>query len=121
MKFQSDYYHPGEIGFRKPKIKRMKKRKQIKDDDEPKGVVNFKTLERPEDCDSDEEDPELYESLRKQRKLGHSEPDVIRPAESTKELIDKVKEQEDLEGDEDEGDRGVTITDTTQFCKSVET
>jgi len=120
MKFQSDYYRPGEVGFRKPKIKKMKKRKQLKEDDEPKGVVSFKTLERPEDCDSDEEDPELYESLRKQRKLWNTESDVIRPTkESTKELLDKVKEK--MEEGDDEGERGMTITDTTQFCKSVET
>jgi len=123
MKFQSDFYRPGEAGFRKPKTsKKMKKRKQMKEDDEPKGTISFKQLERPADCDSDEEDPELYESLRKQRKLLHSQTDVVRPTkESTKELIDEVKEREEMEGDEDEDDRGVTITDTTQFCKSVET
>merc|ERR1712232_338536 len=69
---QSDYYTAEEMAkFRKPtKTKKIKKRKQEKvDKDDQIGDPNAVMSSRPQDAGSDEEDPELYEQLSKQRRL----------------------------------------------------
>eukprot|EP00397_Hematodinium_sp_SG-2012_P012625 GEMP01012801.1.p1 GENE.GEMP01012801.1~~GEMP01012801.1.p1 ORF type:complete len:596 (+),score=169.41 GEMP01012801.1:36-1790(+) len=120
LKFQRDYYTTEEAGFKKFKTKKIKKRKPVKllkDEEEEK--MPLKMLERPEGCDSDEEDPELYESLRKQRAARNNGPARASNDKSTKEVLNMVKEIVQDETIKEE--TGVTITGTTQFCKSVET
>lgn len=116
LRVQRDFMTTAEAGktfqSRFKSNKRPKKRKQVKDDDE-EPVPEFKMLERPEGCDSDEEDPELYESLRKQRRCVNQRPQMS-VEESTKEIVKTVKEENGFSG-------GLTMTGTTQFCKSVET
>jgi len=124
IKFQSDYIPTSDapkISFKKTGKKNKKKRK-VKEEEEPKQLT-FKTLEKPENIDSDEEDPELYEYLRKQRKVVNLEPieEKRRGGATTKELVDKARETDAVNDSDDEGPAGMTITATTQFCKSVET
>merc|ERR1719277_554764 len=73
LKLQSDYYTSEEMAkFRKPPKKKAKRRKGAdgKDKEDQVGVVaGGAPLPKPVDAGSDEEDPELYEQLSKQRRL----------------------------------------------------
>merc|ERR1711957_977653 len=71
IKFQSDMYTADEMQkFRKPPKKKAKRRKaDTKNKEDEIGDMKEAGAGRPQDAGSDEEDPELYEQLSKQRRL----------------------------------------------------
>jgi len=89
---------------------------------------------RPADAGSDEEDPELYEQLSKQRRLvRRSDAGTIKKGEAAlKAVSDRI---ETIEGDESKaeekektilgtkktGDETIAMTATTEFCNVVQT
>merc|ERR1719199_1170585 len=91
VKLQSDFYTTEEMSkFRKPK-KKVKKRQRTADDKKdkdnqlpqaPAGSA-MAPPGRPQDAGSDEEDPELYEQLSKQRRLvRRSDAGAVRKGEA---------------------------------------
>merc|ERR1719158_2394318 len=83
LKFQSDYYTSEQMAdFKKPpkKTKKTKKKAptEAKGDDMPKAVKGAAAAAAAANQDSDEEDPELYEQLSKQRRLVRSTQGGIR-------------------------------------------
>jgi len=140
LKMQSDYFTPDEMAakFRKPPKRKAKKRKGDtgdKDDHigDPKAMA---TLPRPEDAGSDEEDPELYEQLSKQRRLvKRSDAGAMKKGEAALAQVsdriqaveadndDEKKEEKEeivLGGKPKEGDH-IAMTATTEFCNVVQT
>merc|ERR1711865_1107168 len=90
---------------------------------------------RPQDAGSDEEDPELYEQLSKQRRLvRRSDAGAVRKGEAALAAVsDRIqvveKEAEEKEKEKEETGVVVTKTDaekvsmtaTTEFCNIVQT
>merc|ERR1712151_813846 len=69
IRVQADFYTAEEMAkFRKPPKKKAKRRKgDTKTKDDEIGDMKDAGAQRPQDAGSDEEDPELYEQLSKQR------------------------------------------------------
>jgi U4/U6.U5 tri-snRNP-associated protein 1 len=133
LKLQSDFYTSEEMAkFRKPPKKKTKKR-SAKDADKEDAVGNPKlvAIQRPDDAGSDEEDPELYEQLSKQRRLvRRSDAGATRRGEAAlasvseriqaiEANIDKDKEAEAEPAPGKAKDE--TMTATTEFCNVVQT
>jgi len=137
-KLQSDYYTTEEMAkFRKPPKKKAKRRKveKVDKDDAIGDPGNVAAGGRPQDAGSDEEDPELYEQLSKQRRLvKRSDAGATRKGEAA---LAAVSEKIQAIGDEDEdkkeekeqtiiGTKGkdgdnIAMTATTEFCNVVQT
>lgn len=137
MNFQSDYYTSEEMAakFNSAPKKKTKKRKasdtQNKEDqvgDPGKMHVGGK----PTDAGSDEEDPELYEQLSKQRRLvKKADAGATKKGEAALAAVserisalatnneDKGKEEEDKSAKKDDG--VIALTATTEFCNVVQT
>lgn len=140
-KFQSDFYTSDEMAkFKKPtkKPKRKNRTKVAGDKEDQIGdpsKVHVKAPTRPDDAGSDEEDPELYEQLSKQRRLvkradtgqaKKGEAALSQVSERIQTMGDEdeeVKEQKerDLLGLKKETDTNVALTATTEFCNVVQT
>lgn len=145
-KLQSDFYTTEEMNkFRKPK-KKVKKRQRAddtKDKDNqmpvaPKGSA-VAPPGRAQDGGSDEEDPELYEQLSKQRRLvRRSDAGAVRKGEAALAAVsDRIqtvdKEQEEKEKEKEAAQAAaaaaapakdadkVQMTATTEFCNIVQT
>merc|ERR1719329_1510217 len=134
-KLQSDFYTSEEMSsFRKTK-KAPKKRKTRTGDDKkdkddqmpvaPKGSA-VAAPGRPQDAGSDEEDPELYEQLSKQRRLvRRSDAGAVRKGEAALaavsdriQVVEKEAEEREAKKVEEEADAGqdtekVSMTATT--------
>lgn len=141
-KIQADFYTSEEMNtFRKTK-KAPKKRKTRTGDDKkdkddqmpvaPKGSA-VAAPGRPQDAGSDEEDPELYEQLSKQRRLvRRSDAGAVRKGEAAlaavsdriqvveKEAAEKEAEKEP-EAEVANKEDNVNLTATTEFCNIVQT
>lgn len=139
-KVQSDYYTTEEMAkFRKPPKRKAKKRKVEKvDKDDQIGDPNAVSAGgRPQDAGSDEEDPELYEQLSKQRRLvKRSDAGATRKGEAAlaavSERIQALGDNEDEDKKEErektilgskskEGGELIAMTATTEFCNVVQT
>lgn len=140
-KFQSDFYTSEEMSkFKKPTKKPAKKKNRAKvagDKEDQIGdpsKVHVKGPARPDDAGSDEEDPELYEQLSKQRRLvkradtGQAKKgeaaltQVSERIQGMGEEEDEVKEKEkELLGLKKDADSNVALTATTEFCNVVQT
>jgi len=140
-KFQSDFYTSDEMSkFKKPtkKPKRKNRTKAAGDKEDQIGdpsKVHVKAPTRPDDAGSDEEDPELYEQLSKQRRLvkradtgqaKKGEAALTQVSERIQTMGDEdeeVKEQKerDLLGLKKETETNVALTATTEFCNVVQT
>merc|ERR1719272_1546467 len=142
-KIQADFYTSEEMNtFRKTK-KAPKKRKTRTGDDKkdtddqmpvaPKGSA-VAAPGRPQDAGSDEEDPELYEQLSKQRRLvRRSDAGAVRKGEAAlaavsdriqvveKEAEEKEKEKEETAAAAVQDPDKVSMTTTTEFCNIVQT
>lgn len=136
FKVQSDYYSAEEMTkFRKlpKKTKRRKPEKVDKDDaiGDPSKVN--KGPVRPVDAGSDEEDPELYEQLSKQRRLvkktgeGQMKKGEVALAAVTQKITKLAEEQEDNKEENEKEilgskkDADIAMTATTEFCSVVQT
>eukprot|EP00933_Yihiella_yeosuensis_P011638 TRINITY_DN11912_c0_g2_i1.p1 TRINITY_DN11912_c0_g2~~TRINITY_DN11912_c0_g2_i1.p1 ORF type:complete len:594 (+),score=204.61 TRINITY_DN11912_c0_g2_i1:158-1939(+) len=140
VNFQSDYYTSEEMEklgkfTQKSKKKKPKRKRQGEDKEDtigdPKKV--HVPAARPDDAGSDEEDPELYEQLSKQRRLvkradsgtaKKGEAALAAVSESIQTLNQEEEEKkEEVEKEivgEKKGDT-VALTATTEFCNIVQT
>jgi len=143
VKLQSDFYTTEEMSkFRQPPKKKVKKRhrtaedKKDKDNQLPQAPAGSAMAPpgRPQDAGSDEEDPELYEQLSKQRRLvRRSDAGAVRKGEAAlaavsdriqvieKESEEKEKEKEEVAADAPVDPDKVSMTATTEFCNIVQT
>merc|ERR1712232_1217138 len=148
LKFQTDYYTTAEMKqkegqlnkFRKPPKKKTKRQKNEKKDDKEDAIggaapVGTAQAGRPADAGSDEEDPELYEQLSKQRRLvRRSDAGAVKKGEAALqavgERITAVDADEDKEGKEKailgipknkDPAETIAMTATTEFCNVVQT
>eukprot|EP00931_Biecheleriopsis_adriatica_P076105 TRINITY_DN49859_c0_g1_i1.p1 TRINITY_DN49859_c0_g1~~TRINITY_DN49859_c0_g1_i1.p1 ORF type:complete len:624 (+),score=189.18 TRINITY_DN49859_c0_g1_i1:101-1873(+) len=142
-KFQSDYYTAEEMAkFTKKPTNQKKKKKRTKatgDKDDQIGdptKVHVKVA-RPEDAGSDEEDPELYEQLSKQRRLvKRADSGAAKKGEAAltqvSERVQSVNEEDEDEDKKEQkekeilglkkkDDETVALTATTEFCNVVQT
>jgi len=141
-KFQTDYYTHEEMAqFRKPpkrKAKRRKVEKADKDDAIGDPSLVAAGLSRPQDAGSDEEDPELYEQLSKQRRLvKRSDAGGLKKGEAAlatvSERVAAINDEDEEAKEEKEktvlgaaapaassGDN-IAMTATTEFCNVVQT
>eukprot|EP00927_Polykrikos_kofoidii_P051603 TRINITY_DN45399_c0_g1_i1.p1 TRINITY_DN45399_c0_g1~~TRINITY_DN45399_c0_g1_i1.p1 ORF type:complete len:602 (+),score=145.11 TRINITY_DN45399_c0_g1_i1:252-2057(+) len=144
-KLQTDFYTAEEMNkFRKPPKKKTKRRKDDKTadkDDHIGGAAPTGTAlaGRPADAGSDEEDPELYEQLSKQRRLvRRSDAGSVKKGEAALAAIceriqgidaDLPKGADELEkttsavsktGAKEPGEN-IAMTATTEFCNVVQT
>lgn len=139
-KLQADYYTAEEMEakFRKPPKKKAKRRKatDAKDKEDQIGDPSLASAAagRPQDAGSDEEDPELYEQLSKQRRLvRRSDAGAMKKGEAAliavSERIQSLGDPEDKEEKEKallglktakEIDN-MNMTATTEFCNVVQT
>mmetsp|Transcript_23211 Transcript_23211/g.57782 ORF Transcript_23211/g.57782 Transcript_23211/m.57782 type:complete len:588 (+) Transcript_23211:68-1831(+) len=137
-KLQSDYYTTEEMAkFRKPPKKKAKRRKveRVEKDDAIGDPSNVAMGGRQQDAGSDEEDPELYEQLSKQRRLvKRSDAGAARKGEAAlaavSEKIQSIAEEDEEKKEEKEkailGTKGkdaenIAMTATTEFCNVVQT
>jgi len=145
FKVQSDFYTSEEMSkmseIRKPK-KKVKKRtrqaedKKDKDNQMPQAPAGSAQAApgRTQDAGSDEEDPELYEQLSKQRRLvRRSDAGAVRKGEAAlsavsdriqvveKEAEEKEKEKEETAAAAVQDPDKVSMTATTEFCNIVQT
>jgi len=142
-KLQSDFYTTEEMSkFRKPKKKveevvhRAADDKKDKDNQLPQAPAGSAMAPpgRPQDAGSDEEDPELYEQLSKQRRLvRRSDAGAVRKGEAAlaavsdriqvieKESEEKEKAKEEAAVDVPVDPDKVSMTATTEFCNIVQT
>jgi len=140
FKVQSDYYTEEEMAkFRKPAKRKAKRRKaeKVEKDDAIGDPSAMQTGGRPADAGSDEEDPELYEQLSKQRRLvKRSDAGATRKGEAA---LAAVSEKVQALGEDDEekkeerekailggkpakeGADVIAMTATTEFCNVVQT
>merc|ERR1719277_1210411 len=142
LKLQTDYYTSDEMAkFRKPPKKKAKRRKGAdgKDKEDQVGVVaGGAPLPKPVDAGSDEEDPELYEQLSKQRRLvKRSDAGAMRKGEAAlaavSERIGSLGDDEEKKEEREkailggaapkpkEGGEHIAMTATTEFCNVVQT
>lgn len=141
-KMQSDYYTTEEMEkFRKPKKKIKKRARPVedkKDKDNQLPVAPSGSAVAPpgqlQDAGSDEEDPELYEQLSKQRRLvRRSDAGAVRKGEAALaavseriQVVEKETEAKEDKKHEEEAESGknpdeVSMTATTEFCNIVQT
>lgn len=141
-KLQADYYTLEEMSkFKKAPKKKMKKRKVMdaKNKEDMVPVASAEALAmaaKPADAGSDEEDPELYEQLSKQRRLvRRSDAGAVHKGEAALSAVsDRIGQIGDKEeGAENEksaaqsskakdiGGENVSMTATTEFCNVVQT
>lgn len=137
---QKDYYTTEEMQqFRKPPKKKVKRRetKGGKDKDDQIGggaAGSAADFGRPNDAGSDEEDPELYEQLSKQRRLvRRSDAGAVKKGEAALTAVsERVQAIETKEPDEEEEKEApvmgakanaetIAMTATTEFCNVVQT
>lgn len=139
-KMQADFYTTEEMEkFRKPKKKIKKRTRQADDKKDPMPVAPAGAAKaapgRIQDAGSDEEDPELYEQLSKQRRLVRrsdagavrkgeaalaSVSDRIQVVEKQQEEREEAKKADDDEAAGQDAER-VSMTATTEFCNVVQT
>lgn len=138
-KMQADYYTKEEMEakFRKPPKKKAKRRKvaDTKDKEDQIGDPSLAAAAaRPQDAGSDEEDPELYEQLSKQRRLvRRSDAGAMKKGEAA---LTAVSERIQSLGDPEEKEEkdkavlglkggkeaeAIAMTATTEFCNVVQT
>eukprot|EP00930_Biecheleria_cincta_P017481 TRINITY_DN1388_c0_g2_i1.p1 TRINITY_DN1388_c0_g2~~TRINITY_DN1388_c0_g2_i1.p1 ORF type:complete len:594 (-),score=171.44 TRINITY_DN1388_c0_g2_i1:246-2027(-) len=141
-KFQSDYFTSDEMAkFKKPEKKRkIKKRTKTADKDTEDRIGDPKMVhvasERPEDAGSDEEDPELYEQLSKQRRLvkradtGQAKKGEAALAQVSERIQTLAEEDEETRESKEKELLGfkqkdvvetMALTATTEFCNVVQT
>eukprot|EP00419_Tripos_fusus_P011079 CAMPEP_0172665540 /NCGR_PEP_ID=MMETSP1074-20121228/7324_1 /TAXON_ID=2916 /ORGANISM="Ceratium fusus, Strain PA161109" /LENGTH=524 /DNA_ID=CAMNT_0013481881 /DNA_START=84 /DNA_END=1658 /DNA_ORIENTATION=+ len=138
MKVQSDYYTKEEMDkFRKPPKKKVKRRKvDPKNKDDSLGEISAAAaaaVARSADAGSDEEDPELYEQLSKQRRLvRRSDAGAMKKGEAALSLVservqgleeadDKEDKEKSLLGPKPREGENIAMTATTEFCNVVQT
>mmetsp|Transcript_46616 Transcript_46616/g.110854 ORF Transcript_46616/g.110854 Transcript_46616/m.110854 type:complete len:576 (-) Transcript_46616:137-1864(-) len=142
MKVQSDFYTSAEMAeqelkFNKPKKKIKKRTRQAdaKDDASAPAGMGKAMPGHVADAGSDEEDPELYEQLTKQRRLvRRSDAGAVKKGESALETVtERVSslkgKDEDMAAAEEPGASAsasgstdaVSMTATTEFCNVVQT
>mmetsp|Transcript_89264 Transcript_89264/g.158311 ORF Transcript_89264/g.158311 Transcript_89264/m.158311 type:complete len:582 (-) Transcript_89264:85-1830(-) len=141
LNFQSDYYTSEEMSkFKKP-TKKIKKKSRNKAGGDREDQIGDPTkvhtkIARPEDAGSDEEDPELYEQLSKQRRLA-KKTDTQGATKKGEAALTQVSEQVSTLNDEEEEKKEsrekeilgkkttdgetVALTATTEFCNVVQT
>jgi len=140
LNFQSDYFTSEEMAkFKKPakKIKKKSRNKAGGDKEDqigdPSKVHN--KIARPDDAGSDEEDPELYEQLSKQRRLvkkadtgatKKGEAALTQVSEQVSTLNDQDEEtkeakEKEILGKKTADGETVALTATTEFCNVVQT
>lgn len=139
---QSDFYTTEEMAkFRKPAKTKGKRRMRQADakekDDQIAGPTSGSGMlvpGRPADAGSDEEDPELYEQLSKQRRLvRRSEAGAVRKGEAALTAVSERIQMIEVSVDDDkekdiappvpkskEGEH-IAMTATTEFCNVVQT
>lgn len=139
-KVQSDFYTTEEMmKFKKAPKKKTKKRKMVEAKDKEDQIGDPSQVpdpDRPPEAGSDEEDPELYEQLSKQRRLvRRSDAGAMKKGEAAlaavSERIQKVGDGDDKDKeDKDKANLGikpgkegeaVAMTATTEFCNVVQT
>lgn len=144
-KLQADFYTSEEMGkFRKPKKKVKKRARQAddkKDKDNQMPVAPAGSATAPpghaQDAGSDEEDPELYEQLSKQRRLvRRSDAGAVRKGEAALAAVSDRIQVVEKEAEEKEKEKETTaaaatksaadaekvsMTATTEFCNIVQT
>eukprot|EP00421_Protoceratium_reticulatum_P019747 CAMPEP_0168392540 /NCGR_PEP_ID=MMETSP0228-20121227/18550_1 /TAXON_ID=133427 /ORGANISM="Protoceratium reticulatum, Strain CCCM 535 (=CCMP 1889)" /LENGTH=589 /DNA_ID=CAMNT_0008405883 /DNA_START=62 /DNA_END=1831 /DNA_ORIENTATION=+ len=137
-KLQSDYLTSAEMAsFRKPPKRKTKRRKagDGKDQDHVGDTAAALAAQagRPQDAGSDEEDPELYEQLSKQRRLvRRSDQGAMKKGESAlaavSERIQSLDDPEEKEerdkavlGNKAKDTENINMTATTEFCNVVQT
>eukprot|EP00747_Dinoflagellata_sp_TGD_P162519 gnl/TRDRNA2_/TRDRNA2_180206_c0_seq1.p1 gnl/TRDRNA2_/TRDRNA2_180206_c0~~gnl/TRDRNA2_/TRDRNA2_180206_c0_seq1.p1 ORF type:complete len:595 (+),score=209.99 gnl/TRDRNA2_/TRDRNA2_180206_c0_seq1:85-1869(+) len=144
LKLQSDFYTSEEMAgkFRKPK-KKVKKRarpdgKKGGDDEDLPTAKGASMAAKLDDQCSDEEDPELYEQLTKQRRLVKASDkgavpkgeaalsnvsDKITNSEPSNPAADteKAVEKKGKKGAEEAPADPMSMTATTEFCNIVQT
>lgn len=140
-RLQKDYYTSEEMQqFRKPPKKKIKRRenKASKDkEDQIGGAMHSGAADfgRPGDAGSDEEDPELYEQLSKQRRLvRRSDAGAVKKGEAALAAVsERVQSIETKEVDEEDDEldapmmggktsaEAIAMTATTEFCNVVQT
>jgi len=143
-KMQTDFYTTEEMSkFRKPKKKVKKRARQAddkKDKDNQMPVAPAGSATAPpghaQDAGSDEEDPELYEQLSKQRRLvRRSDAGAVRKGEAALAAVsdriqvvekeaeekEKTKEEEGTAAAKNADPDKVSMTATTEFCNIVQT
>lgn len=142
LKVQKDFLTSAEMAkFRKIPKKKTKRRqrgdaKDKEDQISAPGAGPMVLPGRPADAGSDEEDPELYEQLSKQRRLvRRSDAGAVRKGEAAlgavSERISSIPKPEPEEKDENapkgglnnKGKEGevISLTATTEFCNVVQT
>lgn len=131
LKFQSDYFTTEEMAakFNSAPKKKTKKRTKAAKDDQVGDPDKMHVGGRPTDAGSDEEDPELYEQLSKQRRLvKKSDAGATKKGEAALAVVSEkiaalASTQEDKKEDEEKGAKKeeVTLTATTEFCNVVQT
>merc|ERR1719262_1441300 len=120
--------------FRKPKKKVKKRPRQSIDPKDKDEITTSSGAPRAPDeraADSDEEDPELYEQLSKQRRLvRRSDAGAVRKGEAALAAVsDRIqvveKEAEEKESEKEavavQDAEKVSMTATTEFCNIVQT
>jgi len=139
LKLQSDFYTAEEMSKMwkpKKKIKRRKTEKVEKDDTIGNPEVFGKNSTSKEDYCSDEEDPELYEQLSKQRRLVKKSTDggtkkgeaalaavteQVAVLNNKEDMKQDEEEKAAVEGDAKKDDSEIALTATTEFCNVVQT
>jgi U4/U6.U5 tri-snRNP-associated protein 1 len=148
LRFQADYYTSAEMKqkdeqlnkFRKPpkkKTKRKRDEKKEDKDDQIGGTAPLGTAKagRPADAGSDEEDPELYEQLSKQRRLvRRSDAGAVKKGEAALQAVGERITAVDADEDKEAKEKAIlgipknkdpaetiAMTATTEFCNVVQT
>jgi len=134
FKTQTDYYTSEEMAKFKKQQKKVKKRQRPERDAEmPSGLSTMVMQERPPDAGSDDEDPELYEQLSKQRRLvRRSDAGAVKKGESALEAVseriaqveandDAEEKEKTIVGNKGKVDNPIAMTATTEFCNVVQT
>merc|ERR1719352_2164473 len=124
------------MASRKPPKKKTKRKKEEKKEDKEDQIggtapTGNAVAGRPADAGSDEEDPELYEQLSKQRRLvRRSDAGAVKKGEAALQSVSERIQVVEKEAEEKESEKEVvalqdaekvSMTATTEFCNIVQT
>ena len=124
-----DYYTQEEVNatFKKPKSKKKKKMRR-KTNDEDDIVVNSvveeqisePTRSRTIEADANfVDDDDLQEALARARRVANKQKSKMLKKMTPEEIAKKIREEEEGKMDEDEDDKGLVLSETTEFVSSL--
>ncbi|KAI0749304.1 SART-1 family-domain-containing protein [Daedaleopsis nitida] len=130
----ADYLQPGDVGFKKPKTKKKRPSRRVKDEESDIPPVNDDQMQvdekpivpRPRNLDANfVDDDELQAALARSRRAKLRKPKKLSPEEIAKQIAEQRAKPETtdvimVEDDDEDGDGGgLTIDDTSEFVRAI--